>query len=351
MVSSPSPAREDEENRDAWPPFAWRLSVWPYAAVVALFVAGIGSMIAAMILAPDLAVAPAVAASLLAVPAMLSVRALRGPRGFRLTGETLELVTGSKRETVPLEQVIGVHPDHVHGIAPFGRQATVVTQGRTVSLPRWTSAGGKAVIEELVRRLNRCQLKAHAALPDAASWPRYVRAPQALRDLAEDSRSRRPGGAALLFAGPFRKHRASATGARRLFVFMAVLLTLLAVSIGARPSRDADVVAGLVGFAVISLVVALFTYARASLPKGREWLLVHEEGMAMVGSRLSGELDWVEVAKVTGSGSFVTGTRSQPCGAFYVKTDDGATIAVLDSYDAPIRLIRGVCEEFLKRRG
>ena len=71
----------------------------------------------------------------------------------------------------------------------------------------------------------------------------------------------------------------------------------------------------------------------------------------MVGAQLTGELDWEEVAKLAGSGSFVLSASSQSGRIFYVRTKDGASIAVSDVYDAPLSFIREVCETFARRRG
>lgn len=346
MEGSPGgPAREEEAERPQ--PIEWSPRRGRYALLLALLLAAAAGTVAARILAQELAVLPAILTALVAVPGVLSLQVLLGATSYRLESDRLDVVKGGSARAIELGAVTGFFPPPDEADRASGSALTITIPGGVLSLPRWIDADRGKLYSELFRRTGACLARVHAAKPEGAAWPFYNDVPPELAELISDLRARGTDAGAMLFAGPHRKVSTGARGARRFFLFLTTLFALLAVAVGTPGEKEA--VIGLASTAGVCGVIVFLTYASSVKTKGREWLLVHKEGLAMVGKGMTGELDWeevTEIGKIKRAGSPLFGGSAPPSSsgtAFFMKTSDGASIPVADRFDAPLPFVCSLC--------
>jgi len=348
LSATPRPTPPEERE------LIFTVSRTPYLLGAALFLASLVMIAAVAISSPKSAWAPVLAAVFLLPIGLRSLRALRGPRRYRLISEALELLWEAKSESVPLEEITDIQPATSDARASRSCTVHVSTKRRSVAIPRWTSPGSGRFLAALARRTDLAHARVHAVRLGEEIRHRYADAPQEIADILRDLRGEGTEKSALLFRGHAAKRQGCFLSIRWFFGWLTVLGVGLALS-GA--AHNEDMMFAGIGFAMLGVIIFLLTLIPLLQRRSRnEWLLVHSNGIALVGKVLTGELSWEEVANIskTRARSFALsgeGAPASPTGRiFTLETQDGAKIPIHDIYDAPVSCIERACALFYRRR-
>jgi hypothetical protein len=158
-----------------------------------------------------------------------------------------------------------------------------------------------------------------------------------------------------LFSGPVQKRAGWTLSLVRPYaIWMTILGVVGAAVVGATNPKQPGLAAAGIICASVGLILFLLTcLSRFFARKRGEWLLLHAEGMAMIGRHLTGELEWKKVRRIhstTRSIGTHAGQPASPTGdLFLVETPDDAKIGIVDQYDAPLPVIEAYCRQLFER--
>ena len=329
---------------------SWSVRRAPYLRLVALWAASVFGLLAARIAGSELVWLAAAVSAVLGVPALPSLRLLLGKEVYRLTADALCVTRGARTSRYPLDAIVGIYSPLIH--KPRKRNGAIVlsTRAAEVIIPRWLDADSQKLLRELLTRTAALHRPHHVSRAEGRPWPGYAGVPPEVTDIQKDLASREAVADTYLFTNVRRKYTGS--GRSAWWVLGSPFLFGLAMSSYAVSSEWGVCGTGLIVVAVSGVLILLLTAFRRSI-RGPEWLLLHREGIAMVGKRLTGELDWGEVTELTDkparwSWAGFQGVPPSPTGKYFrVHTMDGAVIGVPDIYDAPLQVIYGICQEHL----
>lgn len=174
-------------------------------------------------------------------------------------------------------------------------------------------------------------------------WPHAPGVPRALVEILADV-----GGTGYLFCGTVRRPggRTARLVRGALLSSMVGCLVLGVYGLLALPERSGIGPLSLVGAGLVGVWFLISLIPFRGRRHRREWLLLTDEGLAMVGEE-TGELGWNEVRELTLAGrvgGFDIAIPRTPPPFLHLLTDSAARVRLENIYDAPLIVIHRLCE-------
>ena len=256
-----------------------------------------------------------------AIPGLISLRRLCFPQMFALSPRGLKFPADTWIRYV---NMIGIRSKLGTDRTMSGPIRIHTRDGRDIVIPGMLRPRARDFYDAFLNHVTAAHLPLHE--PEKKSG-----IPAEIETVIEQTR--RVGEKAFLFHSFARK-----PGVWTFWLFAAGLVVSLA---GVVVSQMPESING-AGFGIVPIIVGVTTSLCALVLRRRskavtEWLCLHTDGIAMMGEKLSGELTWDAIDKIT----------FHDPRFLFLRSCDGARIQIRDWYDCPLPVIRRVCQEFL----